>query len=175
MHNNDGPSTQNNSQQIAAASEWRLRLISALDVTRWAAKPPSMSTIHNSSAQAVKTRVAAISVFASAAMAAAKFVVGIAIGSLALISEALHSTVDVVATIITWLVWQHRVTANVWARGHPVATRPGWAVGWWFIPVVDLWMPAVALARTTGHRPGNPPGAQRQGGTSERVQRPARA
>jgi cation diffusion facilitator family transporter len=52
----------------------------------------------------IKSRVAAISVFASAAMAAAKFVVGIAIGSLALISEALHSSVDVVATVITWLV-----------------------------------------------------------------------
>jgi cation diffusion facilitator family transporter len=51
-----------------------------------------------------KTRVAAISVFASAGMAAAKFVVGILIGSLALISEALHSSVDVVATIITWMV-----------------------------------------------------------------------
>jgi len=37
-------------------------------------------------------------------MAAAKFVVGIIIGSLALISEALHSSVDVVATIITWMV-----------------------------------------------------------------------
>ncbi len=37
-------------------------------------------------------------------MAIAKFVVGIAIGSLALISEALHSSVDVVATVITWLV-----------------------------------------------------------------------
>ena len=37
-------------------------------------------------------------------MAAAKFAVGIAIGSLALISEALHSSVDVIATVITWLV-----------------------------------------------------------------------
>jgi cation diffusion facilitator family transporter len=53
---------------------------------------------------AVKSRVAAISIFASAAMAAAKFVVGIAIGSLALISEALHSLIDLVATVITWLV-----------------------------------------------------------------------
>jgi cation diffusion facilitator family transporter len=52
----------------------------------------------------VKSRVAAISIFASAGMAAAKFVVGIAIGSLALISEALHSLIDVVATVITWLV-----------------------------------------------------------------------
>ncbi|MBV8926614.1 MAG: cation-efflux pump [Bradyrhizobium sp.] len=52
----------------------------------------------------VKTRVAAISVFASAGMAAAKFIVGILIGSLALVSEALHSSVDVIATIITWMV-----------------------------------------------------------------------
>jgi cation diffusion facilitator family transporter len=51
-----------------------------------------------------KSRVAAISVGASASMAAAKFVVGIMIGSLALISEALHSSVDVIATVITWLV-----------------------------------------------------------------------
>jgi cation diffusion facilitator family transporter len=51
-----------------------------------------------------KTRVAAISVFASAGMAVAKFVVGIIIGSLALVSEALHSSVDVVATVITWMV-----------------------------------------------------------------------
>src|SRR5215813_15103903 len=51
-----------------------------------------------------KTRVAAISVIASAGMAVAKFVVGVIIGSLALISEALHSSVDMVATVITWLV-----------------------------------------------------------------------
>src|SRR6201991_3496730 len=52
----------------------------------------------------IKTRVAAISVVASAGMAVAKFVVGLLIGSLALVSEALHSSVDVVATIITWMV-----------------------------------------------------------------------
>src|SRR6267142_4456361 len=55
--------------------------------------------VHN-----IQYRVAAISIFASAGMAAAKFTVGIAIGSLALISEALHSSVDVVATVVTWLV-----------------------------------------------------------------------
>src|SRR4051794_35739306 len=54
----------------------------------------------------IKSRVAAISILASAGMAAAKFVVGVAIGSLALVSEALHSSIDVVATIITWLVVQ---------------------------------------------------------------------
>src|SRR6202048_478942 len=51
-----------------------------------------------------KSRVAAISIFASTGMAAAKVVVGIAIDSLALISEALHSSVDLVATVITWMV-----------------------------------------------------------------------
>ena len=51
-----------------------------------------------------KSRVAAISIFASAGMAVAKFVVGVTIGSLALISEALHSSVDVVATVVTWMV-----------------------------------------------------------------------
>src|SRR5712672_2578481 len=58
----------------------------------------------NAHAHSEKTSVAAISIFASAGMAAAKFVVGILIGSLALISEALHSSVDVVATVITWMV-----------------------------------------------------------------------
>jgi cation diffusion facilitator family transporter len=58
-----------------------------------------MSPSHN-----VKSSVAAISIFASGGMAVAKLVVGIAIGSLALISEALHSAIDLVATIITWAV-----------------------------------------------------------------------
>ena len=51
-----------------------------------------------------KTSVAAISILASGSMALAKLVVGFAIGSLALISEALHSSIDLVATIITWAV-----------------------------------------------------------------------
>lgn len=52
----------------------------------------------------VKQRVAAISIAASASMAALKFAVGIAIGSLALISDALHSLTDLIATVVTWLV-----------------------------------------------------------------------
>jgi cation diffusion facilitator family transporter len=51
-----------------------------------------------------KSRVAAISIAASASMAVIKLAVGVAIGSLALISEALHSSVDFVATVITWIV-----------------------------------------------------------------------
>src|ERR1700727_150204 len=58
-------------------------------------------TVHSS-----KSRVAAISIIASASMAAAKFIVGIAICSIALISEALHSSVDLAATVVTWMVVQ---------------------------------------------------------------------
>ena len=52
----------------------------------------------------IKSRVALISIIASACMAAIKLAVGVAIGSLALISDALHSSVDFVATVITWIV-----------------------------------------------------------------------
>src|SRR5262249_26774832 len=65
---------------------------------------PAKRALMGEHAHTIKTRVAAISIFASAGMAAAKFIVGILIGSLALVSEALHSSVDVVATIIGWMV-----------------------------------------------------------------------
>jgi cation diffusion facilitator family transporter len=52
----------------------------------------------------MKSRVAAISIVASASMAMIKLAAGVAIGSLALISDALHSSVDFVATVITWIV-----------------------------------------------------------------------
>jgi cation diffusion facilitator family transporter len=49
-----------------------------------------------------KEKVAALSVIASGSLAAAKFVVGVVIGSLALISDALHSLIDLGATLVTW-------------------------------------------------------------------------
>src|SRR5688572_26997778 len=49
-----------------------------------------------------KEKVVIISVIASATLAIAKLVVGLAIGSLALVSDALHSTIDLGATLVTW-------------------------------------------------------------------------
>jgi cation diffusion facilitator family transporter len=49
-----------------------------------------------------KERVAIVSVVASGTLAAAKFVVGVAIGSLALVSDAMHSIIDLGATLVTW-------------------------------------------------------------------------
>jgi Domain of unknown function (DUF4328) len=50
------------------------------------------------------------------------------------------------ATIIVWLIWQHRATANLWARGYlGLRIKPGWAVGWWFVPFANYGMPLVAM------------------------------
>jgi cation diffusion facilitator family transporter len=48
-----------------------------------------------------KEKVAIVSVVASGSLAVAKFVVGVMIGSLALISDALHSVIDLGATLVT--------------------------------------------------------------------------
>ena len=50
------------------------------------------------------------------------------------------------ATIVVWLIWQHHATSNLWARGYQdLRVRPGWAVGWWFIPFANLVVPCVAM------------------------------
>lgn len=50
------------------------------------------------------------------------------------------------AVIVLWLIWQHGSTTNLWARGYrDLKIRPGWAVGWWFIPFANFAMPLVAM------------------------------
>jgi cation diffusion facilitator family transporter len=51
----------------------------------------------------LKERTAAVSLAASLILAAAKLMIGLAIGSLALITDALHSCVDFLATGVTWM------------------------------------------------------------------------
>jgi cation diffusion facilitator family transporter len=51
----------------------------------------------------LKERTAVISLVASLLLAAAKLAIGLAIGSLALITDALHSCVDFLATGVTWI------------------------------------------------------------------------
>jgi hypothetical protein len=49
-------------------------------------------------------------------------------------------------TGIAWCVWQHRAHANLRAFGRSgLAFTPGWAVGWWFVPVAWLWKPFQAV------------------------------
>lgn len=45
-------------------------------------------------------------------------------------------------TVIAWLMWQHRAQSNVRKLGvEGLRYSPGWAVGWWFIPIANLWQP----------------------------------
>ncbi|MFJ3609098.1 DUF4328 domain-containing protein [Streptomyces hydrogenans] len=47
-----------------------------------------------------------------------------------------------IATIVVFLVWFFRVRQNaeVWA-GDLQSRTPGWAIGAWFIPIANLWIP----------------------------------
>jgi hypothetical protein len=47
-----------------------------------------------------------------------------------------------VVTGIVWLVWQHRSQTNLRGAGiRSLHFTPGWAVGWWLIPIANLWKP----------------------------------
>ena len=50
-------------------------------------------------------------------------------------------------TAAFFLVWVYRAHANVHALGfNELKFSPGWAVGWWFIPIFNLVQPARAMA-----------------------------
>ena len=47
---------------------------------------------------------------------------------------------------IVFLCWTWRVCKNAHALGMtPMTNTPGWAVGWYFIPIFNLWKPYMAL------------------------------
>jgi Domain of unknown function (DUF4328) len=50
------------------------------------------------------------------------------------------------ACIVLWCCWQHRAQANLTSLGASgVRYSPGWAVGWWFIPVAFWAMPFLTM------------------------------
>jgi hypothetical protein len=52
-----------------------------------------------------------------------------------------------IATAIVWCVWQFHAQTNLVKRHVPgLRTTPGWAVGWWFVPVANLWKPYRAMS-----------------------------
>ena len=52
-----------------------------------------------------------------------------------------------IPTVILFLVWMHRASENLRFLG-ALGQRfsPGWAVGWWFIPIMNLSRPYQAMA-----------------------------
>ncbi|MGW1507807.1 DUF4328 domain-containing protein [Streptomyces sp. NPDC002394] len=51
------------------------------------------------------------------------------------------------ATIVVFIVWFHRLrnNAEVWA-GDLQGWKPGWAIGGWFVPIGNLWIPRMIAA-----------------------------
>ena len=47
-----------------------------------------------------------------------------------------------VATAISFLLWIHRASRNLHSLGAPWQRfSPGWAVGWWFVPIMFFFRP----------------------------------
>lgn len=54
------------------------------------------------------------------------------------------SRLNILALIVTgvaFLIWWHHSVANVRASGQQLSVTPGWAVGMWFVPLANLWLP----------------------------------
>ncbi|BCJ42847.1 hypothetical protein GCM10010168_04130 [Actinoplanes ianthinogenes] len=61
-------------------------------------------------------------------------------------------------TVVTFLVWLHRASTNLWNTGHRLKWRPGWAIGAWFIPLANLVLPLLVFReidqQSRDHGPG---------------------
>ncbi len=66
-------------------------------------------------------------------------------------SSPLESVIYV-AVVIGWLIWQHRDHRLLRHAVGPTRFTPGWAVGWWFVPLANLIRPyqVVREAATAG-------------------------
>jgi hypothetical protein len=58
------------------------------------------------------------------------------------------NVLTVVAAGIAVLRWIYRTSRNAHALGPTMMITPGWAVGWFFVPVANLWKPFQAVSET---------------------------
>jgi hypothetical protein len=50
-----------------------------------------------------------------------------------------------IAAVVFACIWQYRAASGARALGYPAKRSPGWGVGCWFVPIVNLWMPYGAV------------------------------
>jgi hypothetical protein len=50
-----------------------------------------------------------------------------------------------IAAVVFACIWQHRAATAARSLGFPAKHSPGWGVGSWFVPIVNLWMPYQAI------------------------------
>ena len=63
--------------------------------------------------------------------------------------------VATIGALVALLLWLHRTVRNAPALGAGTPpTSPGWAVGWWFVPVANLWQPYAILRDLWGRMVG---------------------
>lgn len=55
--------------------------------------------------------------------------------------------VAAIGAIVVFLMWVHAASKNlrVLYPDAPFEYSPGWAVGWWFVPIANLWKPYNAM------------------------------
>ncbi len=61
-----------------------------------------------------------------------------------------------IITVIIFAVWINRACKNAWLLDPPrIKTTPGWSVGYYFIPILYLWKPYVAMKEIRSASYGN--------------------
>jgi hypothetical protein len=58
---------------------------------------------------------------------------------------AVSSILVVLAGVITFCIFMVRANKNARSFGSPMSIRPGWAAGYFFVPLVSLWKPYQAM------------------------------
>lgn len=56
------------------------------------------------------------------------------------------SFIAFVLSTIYYMMWQYRAYWNVRVSGSETRYTPGWSVGWWFIPIANLFVPRGVLS-----------------------------
>jgi len=100
--------------------------------------------------------------FGQAAIAEFKTLFGVILAISVIGGRALPALL--LACFISFLVWLYRAQSNLQAFGAPSRWTPGWAVAWWFVPLINLVRPFQVLSDLQGaSRPlqtdGTPSGA----------------
>ncbi|MBZ0260768.1 MAG: cation-efflux pump [Hyphomicrobiales bacterium] len=99
-----------------------------------------------------KQRVVVLSIFASLGLTITKFAAGLATGSLGILSEAIHSLIDLGATIITWFAvrWSDQPPDEEHHYGHAKAESVAALVETGLLFLTTAWIVYEAIKRLIG-------------------------
>ena len=75
------------------------------------------------------------------------------------------NTAVFIASVVAVCIWLHRAHTNLRDYGYEVEYTPGWAVGWYFIPIANLFKPFQAMRElwTASHGVGDRFGGEAPG------------